>query len=81
MAKTKQVTEVTVQEQLQLKIKIKMLEKKLQSAERDLRFVRSERDAAHEELVEERKFKQLFGELVKMSMPKSSPIFTEDDLI
>ena len=78
MAKTKQVTEVTVE---QLQRKIKMLEKKLQSAERDLRFVRSERDAAHEELVEERKFKQLFGELVKMSMPKSSPIFTEDDLI
>ena len=78
MAKTKQVTEVTVE---QLQRKIKMLEKKLQSAERDLWFVRSERDFAHEELVEERKFKQLFGELVQMAMPKSSPIFTEDDLI
>jgi uncharacterized protein (DUF3084 family) len=78
MAKTKQVTEVTVE---QLQRKIKLLEKKLQSAECDLRFVRSERDVAQEELVEERKFKQLFGELVKMSMPKSSPVFTEDDLI
>lgn len=76
MAKTEKATEVTVE---QLQRKIKLLEKKLKSAECDLRFVRSERDVAHEELVEERKFKQLFGELVQMALPKSSPAFTEHD--
>jgi alpha-ketoglutarate-dependent taurine dioxygenase len=71
MAKTENATEVTVE---QLQRKIKMLEKKLQSAERDLWFVRSERDVALEDLAEERKFKQLFGELVQLAMLKSSSI-------
>lgn len=78
MAKTEKATEVTVE---QLQRKIKMLEKKLKSAESQLRFAQSQRDVAHEELAEERKFKQLFGELVQMAIPKSSPVFTEDDLI
>ena len=78
MAKTEKATEVTVE---QLQRKIKMLEKKLKSAGSELRFVQSQRDVALEELAEERKFKQLFGELVQMTMPKSSPVFTEDDLI
>ena len=76
MAKTEQVTV----EQLQRRVK--MLEKKLKSAESELWFVRSERDSVASELVEERKFKQLFVQLVQLAAPASSTsVFTEDDLI